>query len=142
MKSLLFISFFTVMSGCEYPVDHPKADYNRVMSALKASETAALGQGGDADLIEGEKQFKAICASCHGEDGKAGTPAAAAMNPKPKNLTDIAWQDATPDEEITKAIAEGGAAVGLSATMPAWGSVLDAKAVAKVVKYIRSIKGK
>ncbi|MEI8025179.1 MAG: c-type cytochrome [Pseudomonadota bacterium] len=142
MKYSLFISLFAFTVGCEYPVAPPKADYNRVMGALKAAETAAQAQGGDQDLMEGEKVFKSTCTSCHGEDGKAMTAAAAAMNPKPKNLTNAAWQTATTDAEITKAILEGGASVGLSATMPAWGSVIDEKKVVKVVKYIRSLKEK
>jgi len=140
--SLFVVGLFAITVACEYPVSHPKADYHRVMDSLKAAETAAQAQGGDPDLAEGEKQFKAICASCHGEDGKAATAAAAAMNPKPRNLTNGAWQTASTDAHITKVILEGGASVGLSATMPAWGSVIDDKMVVKVVKYIRTLKEK
>lgn len=63
--------------------------------------------------------FRTICATCHGADGTGNGPGAAALNPKPRNYTDPAWQASITDDEIKKIIVEGGAAVGKSPMMPA-----------------------
>ena len=140
MKFFPLLSFLFMFVACEYPVDTPKSDFNRIMNDLHALENKQNQQGGDPDLREGEKAFQSTCSSCHGPDGKAATAAAAAMNPKPKNLTDRTWQDSKDDDHIVKVITNGGASVGLSPTMPAWGAVLGGEQVVKVVKYIRSLK--
>lgn len=72
-----------------------------------------------ADRAEAEELFAKRCAACHGVDGTGNGPGAAALNPKPRNYHDKAWQQATTDEEIEKAIVYGGAAVGKSFLMAA-----------------------
>jgi cytochrome c5 len=62
--------------------------------------------------------FKNRCTPCHGTSGKGDGPASVALNPKPRNYTDSAWQNATSDEQLKKTILYGGAAVGKSAVMP------------------------
>ena len=88
---------------------------------------------------ESDKYFANLCASCHGPDGKANIPAAKALNPVPRNLTDKAWQKSVSDEHLTKLLVGGGGAVGLSTTMPAWGSVLNEKQIKEMVEKIRSL---
>ena len=73
----------------------------------------------------GVKKYQQFCAPCHGSDGAAASATALAMNPKPRAFTDAAWQNATDDARITKVIKEGGAAVGLSATMAPWGAMVS-----------------
>ena len=65
-----------------------------------------------------EDVFKNRCTPCHGVNGKGDGPAAAALNPKPRNYTDLAWQKAVSDDQLKKTILYGGAAVGKSAVMP------------------------
>ena len=62
--------------------------------------------------------FEERCTPCHGKQGRGDGPSASALNPKPRNYSDPAWQDAATDEAIAKAILEGGAAVGKSPVMP------------------------
>jgi mono/diheme cytochrome c family protein len=59
------------------------------------------------------------CALCHGPDGRGDGPGAAALDPKPRNYHDAAWQASMSDEQIRRTILEGGQAVGKSAAMPA-----------------------
>ena len=111
------------------------------MASLNAPAAAGgeeKASAGDAELELGKAKFDAFCVSCHGADGKANGAAAMAMNPKPRNFTDKAWQKSVDDAHITKVIAEGGASVGLSPTMAPWGAVLSADDVKAVVKYVRS----
>lgn len=83
------------------------------------------------------EKYGQFCASCHGDDGRANTATAAALVPKPRNLTDKNWQASVDDNHITKVIKEGGGSVGLSATMAPWAAVLSDQEIAGMVKLIR-----
>lgn len=100
---------------------------------LPSPETATAS---NADPLAAK--FSSLCSSCHGVDGKADGAAAAAMNPRPRNFHDKAWQAKVDDNHIAKAIKEGGAAVGLSGTMPPWGAVLNDDEVKGLVAMIRA----
>lgn len=90
---------------------------------------------------EASHVFSTLCATCHGPEGKGDGPAAAALEPKPRNYHDAAWQTATDDATLAKVIVHGGAAVAKSATMPA-NADLQAKpaVVAEIIKIIRSFR--
>ncbi|HSO38328.1 MAG TPA: c-type cytochrome [Labilithrix sp.] len=81
--------------------------------------TATPSGGGKIDMVKAEAVFNERCAACHGTSGKGDGPASAALNPKPRNYTDKAWQAGVTDEQLRKTITLGGAAVGKSPIMPA-----------------------
>jgi mono/diheme cytochrome c family protein len=83
------------------------------------------------------EKYASLCSSCHGADGKADSAAAGGMNPKPRNFHDKDWQGKVDDARIAKVIKEGGASVGLAATMPPWGAVLSDDDVKGLVAKIR-----
>jgi mono/diheme cytochrome c family protein len=83
-------------------------------------------------------KFASLCSSCHGAEGDGNSPAAASMNPKPRNFHDKSWQAKVDDAHIVKAIKEGGTSVGLSGTMPPWGAVLSKEDVDGLVAKIRA----
>lgn len=83
------------------------------------------------------QKYANLCSSCHGVDGKADSAAALAMNPKPRNFHDKAWQAKVSDEHIANVLKNGGASVGLSATMPPWGAVLSDEEIGALVAKIR-----
>jgi mono/diheme cytochrome c family protein len=83
-------------------------------AATPAATTPAAPPGSS----EAKKIFKVRCVVCHGEGGKGDGPGSAALNPKPRNYTDAEWQKSVTDEEISKTIVSGGAAVGKSPNMP------------------------
>ena len=91
----------------------------------------------DAQLELGKQKFETFCVACHGIDGKANGPAALAMQPRPRNLTDKNWQKSVDDARLRKVLKEGGQSVGLSATMASWGGVLSDDDIVAVVKYVR-----
>ncbi|MBI4508843.1 MAG: c-type cytochrome [Deltaproteobacteria bacterium] len=82
--------------------------------AVAPSPSAKGGAQAEADEV-----FNMRCAPCHGSDGSGSGPAAAALQPKPRDFRDKAWQSTVTDEQVEKAIKEGGAAVGKSPAMPA-----------------------
>lgn len=67
---------------------------------------------------EAKLLFANVCSQCHGYEGKGDGPAAASLNPKPRNYTDAEWQKSVTDEEIKAIIVGGGQAVGKSGMMP------------------------
>jgi mono/diheme cytochrome c family protein len=71
------------------------------------------------DAAQAKEIFNTRCAACHGTEGRGDGPGAAALNPKPRNYHDRAWQAKVTDADIRKTISYGGAAVGKSPMMPA-----------------------
>lgn len=67
---------------------------------------------------EAKLLFANVCSQCHGLDGKGDGPAAASLNPKPRNYTAPEWQKTVTDDEIKAIIVGGGQAVGKSGMMP------------------------
>ncbi|HTU63226.1 MAG TPA: c-type cytochrome, partial [Polyangiales bacterium] len=87
----------------------------------KAKGNPAEGNPTEATMLQtpinADTVFSTRCATCHGQDGKGTGPAAAALNPKPRDYSDAEWQKSVTDEQIKKTIIEGGAAVGKSPLM-------------------------
>jgi cytochrome c len=92
------------------------------------------------DPVKGEATYKLYCVLCHGATGLGDGPGAAALNPKPRNFQDKAEMSKISDKEIFTAIKSGGAAVGKSPLMVAWGAILgDDQKVHDVAAYVRSL---
>ena len=131
--------FFMGCTEQHDPTDHRNriakeaATANRI--PVKLTEKGELPTGGPAKVVIGEK-YKMLCASCHGATGAGDGAAAAAMNPKPRNLTDAAWQASVDDARIKTVIEKGGAAVGLSPLMTPWGASLPGDELQMMVDYV------
>ena len=83
------------------------------------NQAPASSTGAKLDATQAKDIFNARCATCHGQNGDGNGPAAAALNPKPRNYHDKEWQKKVTDEDLKKTITYGGAAVGKSPIMPA-----------------------
>ena len=66
----------------------------------------------------GGKLYQTRCSPCHGPDGKAATPTAQVLNPKPRDHTDGAYMNQLSNEHLAKVINNGGPAAGKSPLMP------------------------
>ncbi len=101
-----------------------------------ATEAAAGGPMlGDAQ--KGKTIYETYCVACHGPQGKGDGPAAASLTKKPANHSDGNYMNKLPNEELFKAIKEGGASVGRSNLMPAWGATLKDDQVKDVLAFLR-----
>ncbi len=94
-----------------------------------------------ADIDAGETKFKQLCATCHGPTGHGDGPASAALNPKPRDMSDSEWQASVDDDHLEAVIMKGGPAVGLSPMMTPFGHALSADDLDNIVAYIRSLDG-
>jgi mono/diheme cytochrome c family protein len=92
-----------------------------------------------ANAEEGKKLYGQYCASCHGQSGKGDGPAAAALNPKPRDHTDKEYMSKLSDDDLMNVIKNGGASIGKSPLMPPWGASLKDDQIKDVVAYVRSL---
>jgi mono/diheme cytochrome c family protein len=99
----------------------------------------ATGSASAGDAAAGETRFKQLCATCHGPTGKGDGPAAPGLNPKPRDMSDAAWQSSVDDEYLTNIIQKGGAAIGKSPMMTPFGHALNAQQMKDVIAYIRKL---
>jgi mono/diheme cytochrome c family protein len=98
---------------------------------------AAIQPAGDA-VTAGKQIFAQVCTPCHGEGGKGDGPAAAALNPKPRNLTEPGYLTSLDDRYLFELISRGGVAVGKSAMMPPQPS-LAASDIGNVVAFVKTL---
>lgn len=96
---------------------------------------------GNADAVTaGQQLFSTNCATCHGEQAKGDGPAGASLDPKPANLEQTAKE--TEPQYQYWVISKGGAAAGLSASMPAFEGVLSETDIWNIVTYLDTTYGK
>lgn len=92
-----------------------------------------------ADPAAGKQKYQQFCSSCHGAEGKGNGPAAASLNPKPRDHSNKKYMKTMSDQDIFKITKMGGAAVGKSPTMPPWGGALSDDDIRNVVAFIRTL---
>jgi len=103
------------------------------------------------DAAIGAAQYKAHCASCHGESGAGDGPAASALRSTPPDLRLLTQKnDGVFPEKVLETVIDGRNTVRAhgSFEMPVWGRELSqdsanadaAKRVAVIVQYLRGIQ--
>ena len=90
-----------------------------------------------ADSAKGQEVYNLYCATCHGATGLGDGIAAAALDPKPRDLSSAAILETYTDEYLVNVITNGGAAVGKSPMMTAWGGIISPEDIDNVVAHIR-----
>ena len=103
----------------------------------RGSAAALPGLPGPAEPLAPEVAYKQTCAPCHGGAGAGDGAAAAALDPKPANFALAEFWETRDTVHVAKVIREGGASVGKSATMPAFGAQFDEEAAAALAEFIR-----
>jgi mono/diheme cytochrome c family protein len=100
------------------------------------------------DAAKGEALFTGMgtCWTCHGKGGAGDGPAAAPLDPKPRNLTEGVFKfdadgNGTPgeDADLMLVIKNGPSAYGGSPAMPYFKHLTDEQ-IGDLVAFIRSIK--
>lgn len=107
-------------------------------TALVVSCTGAWTAMSAAAEPKAPEKYTTFCAACHGPAGKGDGPAAAALNPKPRNFADGKYMNGRTDAQLINVIKNGGQPEKLSPLMTAFGNVLSDKEIKGIVAYIRS----
>ena len=84
-------------------------------------------------IVKGEKQYKDLCARCHGEQGTGAGPEAASLSTRPTNLTDLAYMSDRSALDLLRAIA-----IGSPPDMPSFGDKLSQDELWAITDYLRS----
>jgi len=108
-------------------------------AAPQTATTPAADQGDTshaAMVALGNQVYQQRCALCHGPGGKGDGPAAAGLNPKPRNHTDAAYMNSRTDAQLLDVIHNG------KGNMPAWKNVLSEREMKAALIHVRSLAGK
>ena len=84
----------------------------------------------------GKRVYLERCAPCHGDDGRGDGPAAAALEPRPRNLRDPAFWDGRTAERLRDVVQHGKAGT----MMQPFEGVLSDGEIDAVVEYLRSFR--
>ena len=111
----------------------------RTSPAPPVAETAAAPTPSYEARL-GHDVFAHYCATCHGDAGAGDGFNAYNLDPRPRDLSDPAYQRTKSDAAFANTIRRGGAGVGQSSLMPPWSRTLSERQVADVVRDVRSLK--
>lgn len=92
-----------------------------------------------ADAEQGRLLYRTNCSQCHGLEGSGKGINAPHLEVAPRNHTDYEEMNARTDEELFKAISEGGQAVNKSVLMPNWGHSLSKDEINSLIAYLRAL---
>ena len=87
------------------------------------------------ELERGKALYRGHCATCHGFDGAGNGPKAAGLPKPPTNFRDPTVMSAISDNRLEQAILAGKPGSG----MRGYGTIFNARDVAALVKYLRSL---
>jgi cytochrome c oxidase cbb3-type subunit 3 len=95
--------------------------------------------GAGMEPLVGRKLYMTHCYTCHGVTGKGDGPAAARLQPKPRNLTDDAYLSKKTDQDIYNVISGGSAGLHRFSGMPDWKAIFYPERIWDVVAYLRTL---
>lgn len=141
MRLLGILTAVILTVGCSKSEDDKKGSQSGNNAKPAAGQTGTptkpAAPPANDKLAKAKQIFQLRCMMCHGASGKGDGQAAAALTPKPRNYTSKKWQKSVTDQQIADTIKKGGAALGLSASMPPQADLSD-EDLAGLVELIRS----
>jgi cytochrome c oxidase cbb3-type subunit 3 len=153
----LFLAGLGLLIACGGPVEEPaeappeaavEAPAEEAAPAPEAAPEAAPDEAAApaaavgvalGDAAKGKTIYDTYCVACHGATGKGDGAAASTLTTKPADHSDGNVMNVMTNEDLFKAIKEGGAGVGKSNLMPAWNATLKDEQISDVVGYVRSL---
>ena len=142
MLSAMLIALFT-LSSCGGGSNEKLNDDQAASHDTAAAAPATLATADfkvdmtPVNIAAGHASYHTTCAPCHGEGGKGDGPAAAALNPKPRDHTNGAYMDKLTNDHLLKVIKGGGAQFGYP-NMPGQPQLAD-DTVKNVIAFVRSL---
>lgn len=124
--------------GIEAP--HTVADAAQDPADAAAGAEATEVAQAPEQAFDAKGAYAMVCTTCHGPAGAGDGPGSAALNPKPASFADPAFWASRDDAIVVKAIREGGASIGKSALMPAWGGLYNEAQARALVEYMKTFQ--
>ena len=87
-----------------------------------------------------QNTFNTVCATCHGTSGHGDGPAGMALDPRPASFGEAEFWETRDEASIFKVIKEGGAAVGRSPLMVAWGASFNDDQIRQLTEHVMTFK--
>lgn len=117
LATLLLAGLVLATGACGSEPADPQTESSARQPAAKTT-AAAPAQDESWARDEAEQIYATRCQTCHGPEGAGDGPGSAGLSPKPRNFQDPEFQQSVSDDHLASIIQYGGAAVGLSPTMP------------------------
>ncbi len=141
LKLLMALALGAVACGGESPEPGKQPGSTTASSGTDGQSSSATAVS-EAARKEAASIFTTRCTPCHGAVGKGDGPASAGLTPKPRDLSDPAWQQAVDDEYLEKILLYGGIAVGKSAAMPPNPDLNGKAEILKALRlHVRALQG-
>jgi len=83
--------------------------------------------------------YDTYCTQCHGINGDGKGVNTPDMSVQPRDHSDGKDMSSRSNEDLFKAIKEGGQALSKSSLMPPWGGILDDDEINGLVSYLRTL---
>jgi mono/diheme cytochrome c family protein len=111
---------------------------SRSLATAATAVLVALGPhvGYAADPARGKEVYDVRCSPCHGEGGGGDGPAAAAIEPKPRNFRDPAFWRARTTQQLRLVVVHGRPGT----LMAPFAGVLSDAEIDDVVAYVESLR--
>jgi len=139
---------------------HQQEERREALAEVPTAERIARASAGDlalepprtdwsgGDPARGQVLYVQLCVPCHGAAGRGDGPAAAALNPKPRDFTaGVFYLDADADAEtgepidLARVIREGPEAFGGARSVPAWKGTFTETQLRDLVAYVLELSG-
>ena len=118
----------------------------RLLSVLALALLIAPSAFAAGDAAAGKKNYDMLCFTCHGSTGTGNGPAAAALNPPPRDFSKGEFKfdadkngKAGEDADLKLVIKNGAGTYGGNPAMAPWGHLAD-KDLDDLIAYVRSLK--
>jgi len=103
-----------------------------------AAAPAPRPDGGEVARVSGNSAsgaavYRSQCTACHGEEAKGDGPAAAALTPRPPDLTRLEHLRTMSDEELLQVLSVG------KGSMPGFDKILTQQELTDVVAWLRAM---
>lgn len=128
MVPIVLISLALCLAACGEPTSEFK---DPLLEAARG-----MAEVLDSPLSRGRTLYNKYCSVCHGSQGQGDGFNAYNLDPRPRSFKDSSFIARLDTALVVETITGGGAAVGLSPTMPPWGRTLKRNDIALLSHYV------
>lgn len=111
----------------------------KIASLFALFLAAAIVMAPTARAEKAEDNYKLYCVQCHGTAGVGKGINAPSLSVQPRNHTSAKDMGELTDDNVMKAIKEGGVSVGKSTSMPPFGAIISDAEIKDIVAHLRKM---